>query len=233
MTKTNSSRHVPDPLSIPPSLEYCPQWVAWQYEERDGKPTKVPINPHTLRRASSTDPATWGGFNEAMDAFQRHSTLAGVGFTFSKDDPFCGVDVDNGIDPATGTLKPWAQSIVDDLNSYTEISPSGHGVKVFVRAKKQDDGCRRPYKDGQIEIYDSGRFFTVTGRRYPNTPLRVYERHKEIAALCRKVFGKDEKRPRVPAHQLKQAHGVDAQVLERARRGSKKFDALWRGEWEA
>jgi hypothetical protein len=57
-TKASPS-HAP-PGTVPAELAAVPQWVAWQWEERDGKPTKPPLNPHGGQRASTTDPATWG-----------------------------------------------------------------------------------------------------------------------------------------------------------------------------
>lgn len=47
-----------DPTHVPEALREPPQWVAWRYEERNSKPTKVPVNPHTGKRASSTSPLT-------------------------------------------------------------------------------------------------------------------------------------------------------------------------------
>ncbi|MFO0084835.1 MAG: hypothetical protein ACK52L_03010, partial [Pirellula sp.] len=96
------------------------QWVAWKYVERGGKPTKAPINPHNGALASSTDASTWGTFAEAIEACRRNASLAGVGFVFTADDPYCGVDLDDSVDESTGQLKPWAQRIVDRLDSYTE-----------------------------------------------------------------------------------------------------------------
>ena len=112
------------------------QWVAWKYIERDGKPTKAPINPHNGSLAASTDAATWGSFIEAVEACRQDSNLAGVGFVFTPNDPYCGVDLDDSIDPESGQLKPWAAQFVALLDSYTEVSPSGTGVKVFLKANK-------------------------------------------------------------------------------------------------
>jgi len=164
----------------PASIRDCHQWVAWKYVERDGKPTKAPINPHTGLLASSTDSSTWGTFSQAMQACERNKSLAGVGFVFSADDPYCGVDLDDSIDEATRELKPWAQQIVDRLDSYTEISPSGLGLKVFIKASKPGSRCRKAYHDGEVEIYDRDRFFTVTGNRIVSVPDEVKDRKSVV-----------------------------------------------------
>ena len=83
---------------IPLSLRSTPQWVTWRYITRDGKKTKAPVSPHDGSLADSTSPKTWGTFDDAVEACQGDSSLAGVGFVFTADDPYCGVDLDNSID---------------------------------------------------------------------------------------------------------------------------------------
>ncbi|MBC8356397.1 MAG: hypothetical protein H8E66_30835, partial [Planctomycetes bacterium] len=96
-------------VKIPACLCERPQWVAWKYIERDGKPTKTPINPHTGEFAKSTDASTWGTFDEAMATCGHDATYSGVGFVFTADDPYCGVDLDDCRDPDSGQLKDWAR----------------------------------------------------------------------------------------------------------------------------
>jgi len=76
---------------IPQELTERPQWVAWRTEMRDGKPTKVPYQPTSEQRASSTDPSTWVSFEQATLAAPRFD---GVGYMFSPDDPYVGLDFD-------------------------------------------------------------------------------------------------------------------------------------------
>jgi primase-polymerase (primpol)-like protein len=90
---------------IPEDLKALRQWVAWQWERRQGKWTKVPINARTGKRASPTDPATWEPFQSALGHYQRQH-LGGVGFVFAADDPFAGVDLDECRDLETGELQP-------------------------------------------------------------------------------------------------------------------------------
>jgi len=109
----------------------CPQWVGWRYEVRHRKRTKIPKDPNTGRNAKSDDAATWSTFDAARAACQRHR-WDGVGYVFSALDPFAGVDLDKCRDPATGLLEPWAIEIVETLDSYTEVSPSETGLKIFI-----------------------------------------------------------------------------------------------------
>jgi putative DNA primase/helicase len=151
-----------DPV-LPAELLPLPQWVCWRFEERDGKPTKVPVNPRTGQRASVNDPATWAPFAQAWGSPHNTGT---VGFVFTGADPYCGIDLDGCRDPETGTIKPWAQAIIDRFGSYTEISQSGRGIHILVRGKLPGPGRRKrlPEVGGEIEMYDQGRYFVLTGR---------------------------------------------------------------------
>src|SRR5262249_41464468 len=149
-------------------------WVNWREVDRDGKPTKVPYNPHTGRGADCNDPQTWDSYGTALQTYQAQpDRYDGVGYELGDGD--AGVDLDDCRDPATGEIAQWAWEIIRALDSYTEISPSGTGVKVFLRAVKppqyQGDGfTQRPYHGGKVEIYDGKRYFTVTGRHVEGTP---------------------------------------------------------------
>jgi putative DNA primase/helicase len=155
---------------IPAELRERPQWVSWKYLNRDGKPTKVPINPRTGRNGSSTDSATWGTFDEATAAVERFK-LCGIGFVFSADDPYLGIDLDACRNPATGELTPWADRIVNKIPGYWEVSPSGYGIKGIVRAtlkpghnvKKLKDVPTFGDKPPEIALYDQSRFWCLTG----------------------------------------------------------------------
>lgn len=179
--------------NVPSCLRQLPQWVGWKVIQRKGKPTKCPVSARGFS-ADTTAPATWGTFDEALAALQADKTLAGIGFVFAPDDGLCGVDLDDSIDPATGELKPWAREIVERLNSYTEVSPSGHGVKIFLHAHKPGGRCRKGYHDGGVEMYDSGRFFTVTSHRLDFVSADVESRQEGLEAIYRLIFG-DTPRP--------------------------------------
>jgi hypothetical protein len=167
---------------IPSELRQLPQWVGWRYERRKEKWTKVPVSP-TGSAASATDPKTWAAFDQAFAAYCRHK-WDGIGFVFSTGGGFAGVDLDDCRDPKTGTLAAWAAAIVSDLDSYTEVSPSGTGVKVFLRGAVPVGGNRR----GNVEMYDHGRYFALTGQRLDGSPPNVNDRGPQLAELHRRVF---------------------------------------------
>jgi len=139
--------------SIPEELRVRPQWVVWKAV--GDKPDKVPYSVRTGRRASSTDLLTWATFQEALEAYE-NGDFAGLGFVFSSADPYTGVDLDDCVDE-NGEIAPWALEIVCYLDSYAELSATGTGLHIIVRGNVPNR------RKGDVEVYSSKRFFTVTG----------------------------------------------------------------------
>ena len=139
--------------NIPGELKARPQWVLWMAV--GDKPDKVPFSARTGRRASSTDLLTWGTFQEALEAY-KNGEYAGRGFVFSSADPFTGIDMDDCVD-ADGEIALWALEIARYFESYTEISATGTGLHIIVRGEIPNR------RKGDVEVYSSKRFFTMTG----------------------------------------------------------------------
>lgn len=169
--------------AIPDRMRDIEQWICWREDDRDGKPTKVPIKPYRTSGtsfASSTDPSTWRGFETAITYHRESSSRTdGVGFVFAPEAGIVGVDLDNCRDPNTEALEPWAADIVERLDSYTELSPSGTGVHVLVEGALPAGRNRR----GDVEIYDRDRFFTVTGAHLAGTPDEIAHRQDALLAV--------------------------------------------------
>lgn len=204
------------------------QWVCWRSEERDGKRTKVPYSPSTGARARSDDPATWATLAEARNAACERG-YDGIGFVFTASDSFCGVDLDGCLDPDTSEVQPWAMEIVEELGSYTEISPSGTGLHIIVRAGLPE-GRRR---NSQVEMYDCGRFFTVTGRRLIGTSHLIEERQEQIEALHARLFPSHEaSAPSTNSTATSFNDLSDEEILHRAMAAAngERFAALWSGD---
>lgn len=226
-----------DAEMIPPELRALPQWVCWRWEWRAGAArdsgtwTKVPISPMTGKRAATDDPATWDTFDAALDRYRR-DRLAGVGFVFSPGDPFVGIDLDDCYDPATGAFTDEAAAIIGQLETYTERSPRGRGVKLIARAALPGGKGRRDAKRG-IEMYDRGRFFALTGRTVHEQWLPCMERQAALDVLYRRLFpAKGDTSATV--RPLVTAELNDLQIVTRAMnaKNGPKFGALWRGDWQ-
>ena len=177
--------------SIPVELKALPQWVGWKNELHDGKLSKIPKDCKNGRNASSTDSKSWCDFPTAVFASQRFQ-FDGPGFVFSDQDLFSGVDLDDCRNPDNGEIAIWAGRIIRQLNSYTEVSPSQTGVKIWVRGKIAGSGKKKAYESGEVEIYSRGRYFAVTGQRLDGTPETIESRQAELEALVSEIFVKTE-----------------------------------------
>jgi putative DNA primase/helicase len=151
---------------------------------------------------------------------------------FTKDDPFCGVDLDCCLNSETGEVEPWAQEIIDALGSYTEISPSGTGIHILVRATLPDGPNR---KEG-FEMYGHGRYFTVSGRHLEGTPRTIESRQDEILALRQRVLGEPVNPVSLNGHgtQPQEASNdlSDQEIVMKAAAAdnAEKFRRLWAGD---
>jgi putative DNA primase/helicase len=148
--------------AIPPELKALNQWVVWRYawlEDRQ-KWDKPPLRVRNGNEASSTNRATWGTFEDALWTYGT-GLVDGIGFVFSKENRLVGIDLDHCRDHETGIIEPWALEIIDRFDTYTELSPSGAGVHLIAAGALPGHGV----KTARAEMYDSGRYFTVTGHR--------------------------------------------------------------------
>ena len=153
-----------DPNGIPDELKAWSQWVGWCFVWREdtkredgGSWTKVLKNPRTGGNGSPTNPKTWGSFDEALQAMKRFG-FDGIGFVLTKDDPFVVIDLDDCLTGDPG----YVLNIMEMFNSYTEVSPSGNGVHIFLKGKLPE-WTRNFNKKNKVEVYDKKRFVTVTG----------------------------------------------------------------------
>ena len=177
---------IPRADGIPEKLKTLRQWVAWQG-------AKIPINPISGNHAASNDLNTWGTFDQAWGYYEQHKTNGchGIGFMFSSNDPYTGIDLDKCINPDNGEIEPWAKDIIGQMKSYTELSPSGTGVHIIVRGELPPEGNRK----GKIEMYSHSRYFTVTGNHFEQSPHTIETRDSELKALHVGVFAKIDIKP--------------------------------------
>ncbi len=154
-----------------------PHFVVWKYTLERGKLKKRPYNPKTHLPSKTNDPSTWTDAEKALRAIAT-GRYNGIGFVFSESDPFTGIDLDACI-TKEGSIEPWAQEIIATLSTYTEYSPSKLGVHCLTNATLPGKGK----KFGDIEMYATERFFTITADHVPGTPTTIEERQEAIEAL--------------------------------------------------
>lgn len=217
------------PQSIPQAMKDNVAWVVWRYEPSPSHPeklTKVPYSAHDGSNASSTDPKTWTTFKQALIYHLDNEWTDGVGMVVSDADNFVGIDLDHCRNDETGDIEPWAQKIVDTVNSYTEITPSNEGLRIFARGSLPPSGRKK----GDFEIYENGRYLTVTGRHLEGTPLTVEARELEIRRVHREVWP-DQGKPVADRPEPKPVALDDQDLLRAAQSATngQKFSQLWSG----
>ena len=232
----------PDGDALPDALTSRGQWLCLRAEENDGKQTKIPVDLASGGFTSRTDPDTWSDFSSARERVTSTATEAvGVGFVFTDDDPIVGVDLDDCRIPETGKSREWATDIVDRLDSFTEISPSGTGYHVLVEGTLPEGRNRK----GDVELYETARFFTVTGDHVEGTPENIRERKRSLQAVHREYVASADDSDTESHSTESDAATVDddteatptstslsdQQLLQRAKNAAngEKFSRLWRG----
>lgn len=241
---------------VPVELQERKNWVCWKLLPIKSGPrndtveggergthgtktrmAKVPVNPRTGSEASVTDAESWGSCVEAINLFGYKSGIMGIGYVFTESDPYCGIDIDDCRDPKTGEIGAWAQELISKLDSYTEVSPSGTGVKIIVKGTIPGPVRRR----NKVEMYFDKRYFTITGDSIG--PATIEERQEQLDDVYAQVFGKEDV-PVVtdkdmqsltaePSVKLKVVQSMpDEELIKRASTAlnGEKFRLLWAGD---
>lgn len=185
--KNNKPRSIrPDYTNIPEELRELPQFIMWKYVWREGESCWAKV-PYTTgkRLASTTNPDTWSTFEDCT-ATVADDYYDGIGFVFTKDDPYIGVDIDECV---TGSkVNEKANELVDKLQSYTEFSPSKSGVHIICKGSIPK-AARGKWEGENVEIYSEGRYFTFTGQPVDGEVKPITERTMAV----RRVVGEIEK----------------------------------------
>jgi primase-polymerase (primpol)-like protein len=105
-----------------------------------------------------------------------------MGFVLTAEDRIVCIDLDHAL--VDGELLPWARRIVDGLPAtYIEVSPSGTGLHIWGFGSV---GRGRRMRDGEasVEVYDRGRYITVTRRPFEDAPSKLADLSEVIANLA-------------------------------------------------
>lgn len=211
-----------DYSKVPIELVNLQQWVCWGW---NGMPLKMPINPLTGSGAKAGQADTWGTFAQALDHAE-HGDCSGIGFEFSNGG-LVGVDLDHCI--TNGGLSPEAAELVQQFNSYTEVSQSGTGLHIICKGKLSG----KAIKSKTVEMYDSGRYFALTGEVYNNMTVllgaqpAIDSLYGELTA----ARAKTQEKP-TPNGGLTLDDSKLIEIAANARNGT-LFTDLFTGKWES
>lgn len=228
--------------NIPAEMRNFRQWLLWRMEWRSDdvnhelKPTKIPYQPRPGGyQASVTKPSHWGSFDEAVSApfcdtgkiwesTDPATEFNGIGFVFTDNDPFCGIDLDD----THGDREAYERQfkIFREFNSYSELSPSGNGLHIIIKGEVPGGKGRRR---AAIELYSRERYFTMTGN--VQNPAPVEERQDLLSLLFEQMGGKAEEYDYADEKAQTQS---DEEILAIARGAANadKFNALYDGDWQ-
>lgn len=228
-----------------------PRWVCWRYEG-DDKPPLQPWDdgPNT---ASTTDPTTWGTFIEANEYHTREDTdTEGVGYVLGSDDTIAAFDIDDCYDPERDQIEPWAADIIQTIDSYTEISPSGYGIRIWLIGSLPDGATNKHPQERTLdelserdtpalEVYDANQYLTFT-RDYcefgadtlnerDDELSQVYDEYRNRSQSSQNTTQTDEHDSVTDATHTSQSsvNLADDDILELARDASNgtRFRELW------
>lgn len=184
-----------NPAGIPQELKEIPQWLNWAGIWKNDKLSKPPMRPAGVN-GSSTNPNSWSSFERSLEvlgnkatyrdpAGDKHdATLDGVGLGGLEKTPYVGIDLDDCIE--NGIINDFARNIIDNFKSYTEITVSGNGVRIWIKAEKPPGSWSASTKHGgKIEVYADGRFFTLTGAKLKESPETIEEKQVSLDWLLK------------------------------------------------
>lgn len=216
---------------VPIELKELKRWVLWKIKTNEkGKNTKVPINALNGYGAKSNDPSTWCEFEIALKNIKKYNC---VGLGFMLGNGYFGVDLDNSEEDNQAEFEKIKNHFIKDLNSYTEYSQSGLGIHIICKGVLPI-GTRRK---GKIEMYDSARYFAITGNVVENTTTNINERTQTIKKLHEFYFKttptkytfKKENEPR------RSISLSDEEIIKKASESNNGslFNCLYFGQWES
>lgn len=218
--------------NIPKELKQLNQWCCFKIVERESKKTKLPVNANNGTMAKSNDPSTWTSFRTAVNAVSDFG-CDGIGFMFANG--YVGIDLDKVKEDLMEFYRGETEGnivheFVSSINSYAEISVSGTGIHVICKGELPQ-GQRRK---GNIEMYDSNRFFVMTGKHIGNCYDVNYSQDQLVSLYNKYVKDNDFSRNQ---EQINGEFGNELSIESIINsainsKNGKRFDLFMNGGWE-
>ena len=219
--------------AIPEELKELTQWCCFKLQPRGEKMTKIPVDANTGGLGKSNDESTWADFDTALDAIEKYK-LDGLGFYFKE--PYFGIDIDD----VHEEIERYKQDDHDDnivsefiemMSSYAEYSVSGNGIHIIVKGDLPEGGRRK----GNVEMYDSGRFFVMTGNSASSYSRITEDDYGKIGYLHNKYIAKSDVSERPKNNTSSSGNNISESDIIRIASNSKngvRFKLFMDGGWE-
>lgn len=219
--------------SIPHELKQLHHWCGYKLQQRNGKTTKIPIDANTGDLGKSNDESTWADFQTALDSINKFN-CDGIGFYFKP--PYFGIDID-GVreDIERYSQDDESDNIVSEfielMESYSEISVSGNGIHIIAKGELPEGGRRK----GNVEIYNNGRFFVMTGNQIGRYSEIIEDEMGKINYLHHKYIANNEVAVTTGNRTNEQGNGLPIDEIIKIASNSKngmRFKLFLNGGWE-
>ena len=174
--------------NIPKTLKNFNQFLNFKIEAKEnGKKGKPPVNGKG-HNVSYKDSENWMTYEEAVDNYSKSNQVDGISFVLSEEDDLVGIDLDNCIND--GNIEDWATDWVQELDSYTEISPSEKGLRIFIKGKNSSNKNK-----GNIEVYEYNKPLTLTGNHLEKTPADINTNQEGLEKMMEQFNTETQNQP--------------------------------------
>jgi len=176
-------------------MKALPQWVCWASHRHPRNNDKIPLDTNNYIQSRNEFAASdyqsediWHTYDEAKRLSLEHGEIDGIGFVIQEYN-VCYIDIDNCVDPDTMEISDEVRSIIEDVNSYAEISVSGEGIHIICNGDLQSYGWNSPDHSVEISAFD-GSWIAVTERHIEGTPVELKNCPEDLEELCERYnFG--------------------------------------------
>lgn len=165
----------PDHPDVLPRLRKEASWIGFNSDKR-------PCAPWTTGGMESVDAHNFYNQTSFATAWEWRSKLPGmgVGVSLSPQDPFTVIDLDDVRDPETGEIEEWARDLIERVDTYTEVSPSGTGVHLVAIGTPPSNVVKEAKG---FEMYTRSQYVTVTFDHIEGTPTEAKERNHTLGEI--------------------------------------------------
>ena len=187
LTHTLRSELMANAGDIPTELKSRKAFLLWKTTEINpttGKFIKIPFYPCSRknrhgRQGDAADLANLGTWDEAMAALNADKSFAGIGIGLLPEWNIVALDVDHCV--VNGKVRDDVAMLIDE--TYSEISPSGTGIRAFWRGEAKNGKNNAT----GFELYHSSQFVTITGNWFTDGPIAPLsnEKRSQLETLAR------------------------------------------------